>query len=123
MQSGRIAPLMRVFFGQKATEVKTAASAKDQSEGGQGQSYKPLDRDPTEEEVIEVEAFLNESDDFKKNTLTAKRKLVDGRWHLSVFRSDGFLVKTLMGFDILALLANQKATARAKSGRILDRRI
>jgi len=114
---------MRAFFAPRAQEVKTAASAKDQSEGGQSQGYQAPDREPTEEEVREVETFLNASEDFAKNFLKAKSNKVNGRWFLSVFRADGQLVKTMGGLDIFSLLMNQKATSRSKSGRILDRRI
>jgi hypothetical protein len=119
MQSGKIAPVIRLFFGNTRAAANTQKDSHSQQNGG----YQRPERDPTEDEVKTVLEALNNSEDFKKNTITARLASVQGKFFLEVVNAAGVVLKTIRGGDIFALLLQTVSPNASRQGRILDRRI
>lgn len=119
MQSGKISPIFRQFFGQ----TQSAKSATD-SNSQQRQEYKEPEREPTQEEALAALDLLTHQDEFEKNSLRAELRIIDGRHAIIVSNPSGGQLRVIRGMDIIRLLqASLLGNKGHTIGRILDRRI
>ncbi len=119
MQSGKIAPIFRHFFG----EPMSAKSATD-SHSQQQQKQREPEREPTPEEALEALDLLSHQEEFQKNSLRAELRVLESRQSIIVSNSQGTQLRVIRGMDILRILETAKLGHKgARRGRILDRRV
>lgn len=120
MQSGRIMPVIRQFFGSQVQGKRSLDSHSNQNSNQQGQS----EREPTREEAQAAMELLVGQEEFKKQNLVADLKTIDGRFTIAVTDHSGHPLKVISGTAILRLLAGASLGREGHVlGRILDRRV
>jgi hypothetical protein len=117
MQSGRILPTFRQFF----TAAAKAGTANKDSNSQQGQQQ--AERDATEEEARRAAELLQGSEEFKKNSLTAKAGSQDNRPVIFVTDRGGNALRVIQSPEIVRILLSLGMPQAPRQGRILDRRI
>jgi hypothetical protein len=119
MQSGRIAPIFRQFFGGTLS-AKNPTDSQSQQKQREGEP----EREPTREEALEALDRLSQQEEFQKNSLRAELRQLEGRNAILVTNTQGMQVKVIRGGEILRLLESAGGGRSALHlGRILDRRV
>lgn len=119
MFTGKISPLRTILSA--AAGLRSDGAQKDSSNNQQmGQSP---EREPTEEEFRKAAEILNESEEFKKNSIHCVLIRLDEKLALSVRNTKNEQIRLIPGSEIYRTILTVHATARNRHGRILDRRI
>lgn len=120
MQSGKILPIFRQFFG---TTLSTKSAERDSNSNNRNDGGEQK-REPTKEEVLEALEILNMQDEFIQNGLCATAQFSENRHFIIVKDKNGSALRTLKGNEVIRVLELAKFDKKAsRLGRILDRRI
>jgi hypothetical protein len=117
MQTGKMPPIMRFFMGAKRTESSNRDASFQQNFQDSPQ------KEPSEEEIFRAAEILNESEDFKKNSLKCEVVREGDFLVISVKNASGIQIRSIKSSEIFRTIATLYATERNRHGRILDRRI
>lgn len=119
MQSGKILPVIRQFFG---TAIEPKAGKKDSQSGYQNSQEN--NREPTEEEIFQALEILNAQEEIQSSGLSAVAEKVQGKVALMMRDSHGTVLRVLRAADVHRILSTGKVGGKGNQiGRILDRRI
>ena len=121
MDSGRIMPVIRNFFGQTVS-IKGNDRERSSKDNPQ-QDQQKKEQQPSKEDAAHALAFLKSQETFIKAGLKAEVRELDGIFIIQVTDNQGSIVKTIRGVDLWRLLAQGKSTERDPVGHILDRRL